>query len=232
MDQKERIGNFEEGIRAALKGFQADLWTALPGIAQVNPNTGLCFDPAKMTVAVQPTIKAYVLSSKGVQTWVALPLLIDVPVVFPCAGGFALTLPIQPGDEVLVIFASRCMDAWWQNGGVGIQAELRMHDKSDGFAIPGVRSKPNVLPNVSMATAQLRNLAGTAYIELEAGGVVNIVAPGGVNITGALNVDGDVDVTGTVDATEEGTFNGGHTVSAHKHGGVQTGSGTTGTPTG
>jgi phage baseplate assembly protein gpV len=41
-----------------------------------------------------------------------------------------------------------------------------------------------------------------------------------------------VQVNGTVTATGEGTFNGGHTVSQHKHGGVQTGGGSTGTPTG
>ncbi len=59
-----------------------------------------------------------------------------------------------------------------------------------------------------------------------AGHVVNIVAPGGVNI------NGNVSVTGTVTASAEVTANGGHTVSAHKHGGVQTGSGQTATPTG
>jgi hypothetical protein len=243
MDQRERTGNLEESLRAAINGFLVNLWTALPGIV-------VSFDAVKMTCVVQPAIKAYVRGSDGTQTWKQLPQLLDVPVVFPCAGGFAFTLPIVAGDEVLVIFASRCMDAWWQNGGVQVQAEFRLHDLSDGFAIPGPQSQPKTLPAISTTNAQLRTRAGTAYIELTPAGVVNIVAPGGVNITGNLNVDGntellggidldggvdiggDLTVEGQVTATGEGTFNGGHTVSAHKHGGVQPGSGTTALPTG
>jgi Phage protein Gp138 N-terminal domain/GpV Apex motif len=219
MDQRERIGNYQEGLRTAIEGAIANLWTALPGIVQ-------SFNPTQMTVVVRPTVQGLVLLPKATKkTWVNLPLLLDCPVVFPCAGGFALTLPIQAGDEVLVIFASRCIDAWWQQGGVQVQAELRMHDLSDGFAIPGPRSVPNALANISTNSAQIRNLAGTEYIELAAGGIVNIVAPGGVNI------NGDVSVTGKVSATKNGTFNG-IDMDTHVHTGVQTGSGTTGPPTG
>ena len=65
-----------------------------------------------------------------------------MPVVFPGGGGFALTFPVAAGDECLVVFASRCIDAWWQSGGVGEPMEPRMHDLSDGFALIGVRSQP------------------------------------------------------------------------------------------
>lgn len=225
MEQRERIGDYQEGIRSAIEGFLVNVWTALPGIVQ-------SFDPGKMTLVVQPAIRAAVRDSKGKQTWVELPLLLDVPVVFPAGGGFCLTLPIQQGDEVLVVFASRCMDAWWQSGGIQNQIEFRLHDLSDGFAIPGPRSVPNAFSGISTNTAQLRNLDGSAYIELAAGGVVNIVAPGGVNINGATAITGDVAVTGKIDATKEITAKGTHTVSAHIHGGVQSGGSNTAPPTG
>lgn len=219
IDQRERAGNFEESIRAAIKGFLSSVWTALPGTVQ-------SIDLQKCTCTVQPTIKAFVRQQDGTQVWVQLPILQDVPILFPCVGSFALTLPIAVGDEVLVVFASRCIDAWWQQGGIQIQAELRMHDLSDGFAIPGPRSVPNVLQNISPNTAQLRSADGSTYVEIAQGQVVNIVAPGG------LNIQANVNVTGTLNATEEITANGGHTVSAHMHGGVQTGGGETGPPTG
>lgn len=200
---------------------------------------------AKMTVQVQPTIMAYVRAQDGTQSWVKLPQLLDVPIVFPCAGGFAFTLPIAIGDEVLVVFASRCIDAWWQSGSKdangnplpSVQAELRMHDLSDGFAIPGPQSIPNVLPNISATTCQMRKRDGSAYVELTADGKVNIVAPGGFKVTGVAEVtgkitaDAGVDVTGTVQATVEVLANG-HHLTSHIHGGVQTGGGTTGTPIG
>lgn len=219
MDQRERSNNFEESVRAMVNGFLSEVWTALPGIVQ-------SFDATKMTVVVQPTIQAYVRNSDGTQSWTQIKNFVDVPVVFPCAGGFALTLPIAAGDEVLVIFASRCIDQWWQSGDSSIQAVLRMHDIGDGFAIPGPQSVPRVLSSVSTQNAQLRTRDGSCYIEITPSGVVNIVAPGGVNITG------DVNITGSVVATEEGTFNGGHTVSEHVHGGVQPGGADTDTPTG
>lgn len=219
MDQRERINDPEETMRVAIEGYLAVLWTAVPAIIK-------SFNAADCTCSAQPSIKAKQTLKDGTVTWIKLPVLIKVPVVFPQGGGFAVTFPVAIGDEALVVFASRCIDAWWQSGGVQNQIELRMHDLSDGFAIVGPRSVPRALANVSTTTAQLRNLDGTCYVELAPGGHVNIVAPGGLSVNGALNV------TGAVVASGEGTFNGGHTVSAHKHPGVTTGAGITGTPTG
>ena len=41
---------------------------------------------------------------------VALPLLVDVPVVFPRGGGVTLTLPVVPAMSAFVVFADRCID--------------------------------------------------------------------------------------------------------------------------
>jgi len=54
---------------------------------------------------------------------------------------------------------------------------MRMHDLSDGFAIVGPRSQPRKLSAVSTNTVQLRNDAGTEYVELNGSGVISIVAP-------------------------------------------------------
>lgn len=115
-------------------------------------------------------------------------MLVDVPIVIPRAGGYALTLPIQAGDECLVVFGDMCMDGWWQSGGVQNQVECRRHDLSDGFAIIGVWSQPRVIPGYSTGSAQLRNDAGSAYVEL-AGDTINIVG-GTVNIkAGRVNIN-------------------------------------------
>lgn len=231
MEQTERIGDREHGLRLAIQGMLAEAWTAMPGII-------VSFNAEQCTAVVQMAIKMSIMDPKGNTKWEDIKPLLDVPVCFPCGGGFAVTFPIKPGDEVLVVFASRCIDAWWQQGEVQRQSEFRMHDLSDGFAIPGPRSIPNVLENISTTTTQIRNGDGSAFIELAPGGVVNIKAPGGVNINGAVNitgnvaVDGDQSIDGELTVTGEGTFNGGHTVSAHLHGGVQSGGSTTDPPTG
>lgn len=202
MDRSERIADLEESLRKAIKGEMTDLWTALPGIVKAVGDG---------TVDVQPAIQGQWLDpSKGQWQNVNLPLLLDCPVVFPSAGGITLTLPIQEGDEVLVVFSSRCIDNHWQSGGVQPQAEIRMHDLSDGFALPGYRSKPRKLANVSSSTAQLRNDAGTAYVELDASGagVINMVAPGGVNITGDLSVSGVIAGLNSKNQAAAATING------------------------
>lgn len=234
MDRRERINDEEETLRMALDSQQAKMWTALPAIV-VDVN----FE--KMTLSAQPAIRGEQSMPDGSSTKVNLPLLVDVPIQFPNAGGFALTLPIAAGDEVLIVFASRCIDGWWQSGGVQNAIEFRMHDLSDGFAIVGISSVPNVIPNISTTNAQIRTKSGNTYVELTPDGKINLVAPSSVAITspsvtmsGTLAVTGAItsqssvtapQITGTTEVTF-GTING----TTHVHSGVQTGTSNTGAP--
>lgn len=148
-------------LLAAFEGLQASLWTSVPGIIQA-------FDPAAMTCTVQPSIMVKIQKADYSEEWVKLPLLIHVPVVFPNAGGCHITFPVKKGDEVLVVFASRCIDAWWQSGGdENQQVEFRMHDLSDGFALPGPRSQPRVISTVSTTEMQIRSDDGQAIIAID-----------------------------------------------------------------
>lgn len=171
----------------------------VPGIVQA-------YDAAQQTVTVQVAIRE-LFNNDGVEEWTEVPLLLDVPIVFPRAGGYVLTLPITQGDEVLVCFGDSCIDAWWQNGGVQNQIDIRRHDLSDAFAIPGPWSQPRRVSNYSTNSCQLRNEAGTAYIELS-GSTINIVGSA-VNISGTTTIQG-------------------RSWLGHKHSGVQTGGGNTG----
>lgn len=158
-----------------------DLRVAVPGIIE-------SFNASEQTVSVRPAICEKICDEDGNEEWLQLPLLVDVPIVIPRAGGYALTLPIAPGDECLVVFGDACMDAWWQSGGVQNQIDCRRHDLSDGFAIIGVWSQPRVLPAYSTGSARLTNDAGSAYVEI-AGSTINIVG-GTVNIkAGTVNIN-------------------------------------------
>lgn len=213
MDQREYIGDPIETLRAMLDGWQSMIYTILPGIID-------SYDPSDNTCSVIPAIRAKYTNKAGVTQSQAPPKLIKCPVIFPASKSFLLTLPIAKDDEVLIVWAQRCIDAWWQQGGLQDPMEFRLHDASDGFVLPGIFSKPNVPSNIDTTNACLRSFDNSAYIQLTPDGKINMKAPGGVHVDGTLT------------ATGEGTFNGSHTVSAHKHGGVQTGSGQTGTPTG
>lgn len=169
MDARERLDDPEETVRSALDARLAGLWTALPGIVQ-------SFDAATQTVSVQPAIQAARILTDGTRETVTLPLLVDVPVVFPGGGGLVLTMPVAAGDEALVVFSARCIDAWWQSGGVQPAMEARLHDLSDGFALIGPRAKANALSGVSTTAAQWRTVDGASFVELTAAGALRFEA--------------------------------------------------------
>lgn len=232
MNRLERIDDKEATMRAVLLGWQAGLYTAMPAIID-------SFDPAAETCAAVVTVQARVTDRNGVESWVTLPKLVDVPVVFPGGGGYTLTFPVEQGDEALIVFASRCIDNWWVSGEVQTQADLRMHDLSDGFAFIGPRSRPRALtPGVKTSGAQLRSDDGATYIELADGNLVNIKAPGGIDLNG-VKIDASGNVTGPAGSTIKApTLNGttqvifaGKNATTHTHNNVQPGAGVSGGPT-
>ena len=216
-----------------MQGMQSSLWTALPGIIN-------SFNPVKRTCEVQPTLMARVRDAKGEFKWVQLPMLVDCPVIFPSGGGFTLTFPLAKGDECLVIFASRCIDSWWQSGGIAVQAELRMHDLSDGFVMPGPRSVPNVEPAISASDVQLRSDDGSAYISIDASKNIHLVtpvqvtiqAPGGLAINANTTITGTLNTSGEITAPDVALTTGPlPSIAIHRHGGVSGGGSSTSPPT-
>lgn len=190
MDNRERLNDPEESMRTALDGKQAEMWTALPGVI-------VSFNAAACTAQVQPTIQGSTQNEQGDSAAVNLPVLPDVPVIFPRGGNFILSFPIKEGDEVLVVFASRCIDSWWQSGGVQQPAEDRMHDLSDGFAIPGPFSQATAISDISTEATQLRTLDGQTFIELsdtgvkmQTSGAMLQVEGGNVSVMGNLSING------------------------------------------
>lgn len=220
-DPRQYLNDNEEGMRLAFEGQQSDIWTAMPGIVQSVNLTA-------MTCVVQLAIQGRYQGQDGSNQYINIAPLQDCPICFPSAGGFTITLPIKAGDEVLVIFASRCIDAWWQSGGYLNQAlEIRMHDLSDGFVIPGPRSQKRLVAAISSTDLQIRNDAGTTYISITADGKIKLVSASEIDITGNLKVTGAITATGEVTAGF-GTSN--IDLTGHKHTGVTTGGGTSGGP--
>lgn len=218
-DRRELLDDPEESQRLAQEGQQAKLWTAMPGIV-------VSVDLAAQTVSVQPAIRGSVSLENGTTQSVDLPLLVDVPIVFPRAGGFAITFPVATGDECLVVFGARCIDAWWQSGGVQQPLESRMHDLSDGFAILGPTSQPKKLADVQNDGVELRTESRDTYIKLTPG---TIFIQGDIVHTGNTTQTGDQTTSGTVVGTTD-VAGGGISVKAHTHSGVTSGPSNTGAP--
>lgn len=193
LTQRERQNDGEEALRTMMDSHAAQMWTALPGII-----TG--FDPVAVTCSVQPAIKGVVTGSGGKQQQVDLPLLVDVPVVFMRAGDFVLTFPVRAGDACLVVFASRCIDGWWQQGDVAAPLSPRMHDLSDGFALIGPFSSAGLTPAVNIEDVQLRLLDGKAFVAIKPDQTIEAVNE---KASVTLTPDGSVQSVGAKSVTAD-----------------------------
>ncbi|MEP8723501.1 Gp138 family membrane-puncturing spike protein, partial [Enterobacter kobei] len=160
-----------------------------------------------------PAIRSVETDNDGNRVTKNYPLLVDVPVIFPRGGGCTLTFPVKAGDECLVIFADRCIDFWWQNGGVQEPVDDRVHDLSDAFCIVGPQSQAQKISGISTSAVELRSDDGGTKLSLNpSSGAIAGTAPGGFNLNGLkILPDGRLQL---VD---------GSIVDKHTHGGVESG---------
>ncbi|HGO4968707.1 Gp138 family membrane-puncturing spike protein [Klebsiella pneumoniae] len=243
-----QLGSKEQADAQLAQSIMSAMRVSMPGIIQ-------SFDPDAVTAVVQPAIKGAEQDESGAEVSVNLPLLVDVPVVFPRGGGCTLTFPVKAGDECLVIFADRCIDFWWQSGGIQEPVDERMHDLSDAFCIVGPQSQAKKIGGISTTAAQLRTDDGSAFIEVAAGhdvtvktsGKLTASADGGTEITSPeIILNGNVTINGNLSqgmgesggsATMHGPVTvtndvtaGGKSLMTHTHGGVEHGNDSTGEP--
>lgn len=169
-----------------------ELRVAIPGIIQ-------SFDATKQTATVQIAIKEKLKVGLIVKD-VDIDVLRDVPICTMRAGAFAVTIPVQAGDECLLIFGDACIDGWWQSGGMQTQMDRRRHDLSDAFAIVGIWNQKRVLQNYSTNALQIRTEDGTVLVELQ-NDTINITAPTvNVNASDTVTIQGsnEINVEGGV----------------------------------
>ena len=170
--------------KSILRQALVDLRVSIPGIIE-------SFDPSTQLASVTVAIHERVRTPNGpVDTQIATINM--VPVVLPRAGGFTLTLPITKGDECLLVFADMCIDLWWDRGGVQNQFEVRRHDLTDCFCIPGPWSKPRKLTAYSASSAQLRSDDGTVVVDVSSD-QITLTAP-----TVKINATDEIDLTAPV----------------------------------
>ncbi|WP_314143292.1 Gp138 family membrane-puncturing spike protein [Buttiauxella noackiae] len=245
VSNQTRSGDLAETLQSERETTKNQIRVAMPGIVQ-------SFDPSTVTAVVQPAIRYVENDNDGNRVTQNYPLLVDVPVVFPRGGGCTLTFPVKDGDECLVIFSDRCIDFWWQSGGVQEPVDDRLHDLSDAFCIVGPQSQAKKIGSISTGATQLRSDDGSTYFELNpTTQKIKIVAPGGLDVVapladfsekvtinglltwmggmvGSLASGTAAKITGAIEFFGTLKSNGKSIDDTHTHKGVQTGSGNSG----
>lgn len=200
----------------------------------------ISWDGEKQTIVAQPLIREKIIDRMtGDIKWIALPQLVDVPVCFPQFGNFILTMPPTPGDEVMVVFTDMAFDSWWTRGGIQNWIDRRRHDLSDGIALIGINSLPNLIQDFADDAAELRTQDGMIKIRIEDEKIIlkaentlieidkdsaKITSEAITLTTGTSRIemtDTSIDITGTLKIN-------GQNYALHTHSGVTTGPGASG----
>jgi hypothetical protein len=111
----------------------------LVGVRVALPARVTSYDAKRQCVDAAPEIgQAYFEGGERIPE--DLPIVTDVPVMFPGSGSFRVTFPIAVGDIVLLVFASSSIARWKVTGKGGDPGDDRHHRLSDAIAIPGLIS--------------------------------------------------------------------------------------------
>lgn len=171
-DPRERWNDHEESLRTAIDRKMGTVWTMLPVLVTEDSEGHIC--------STKSAIKGEGEAQGKPKAVEMTPLGDTTPVHFVGGGGFTITHPVKKDDEGLMIFSSRALDGWHQDGDVQEQIIPRRHHLSDGIFIPGLRSDPRKFggngngvggraqktKKPSTDTLQIRTDSGDYYIEL------------------------------------------------------------------
>lgn len=192
-------------------------------------------------VDVQPLIQQ--MDSAG--NVMALPVLYGLPYLRWQGGASAVILDPAVGDIGLVCFADRDVSAVIASGKQSAPGSNRRFSLADGFYMGAtLNAEPTqylqfdpdsgiTLNSPKTITEEIGTDSNAARVVMNSSGIV--LSFGGNSITinsSGIAISGPVTGDNTATFDKEGTFNGGHTVSAHVHPGVQSGSSNTAQPTG
>lgn len=164
----------------------------------------VAFDPAKMTVDVQPLSK-HLQNGK----YESQPPILGVPVACTRCGGFIFRPWLKAGDTGVVVYLDHDMDSTVSGGKEAQPLTERNHSTTDAIFIGAI-----VAGGFSVSGLPANSLTLAA----EDGSVYLSVSASGVSIKGNLTVSGKITASG--DVLAENNISGAH----HTHPGCSGGS--------
>lgn len=118
-------------VSGAVDATLGKIHTSMPGKV-------VSYDSLAQTANVQPMCKRQLFTADGEKFYESLPLLANVPVCFPRGGGYVVTVPIQAGDTVVLVFSEAGLAEFLETGSESEPWDTRRHHISNAIAIPSI----------------------------------------------------------------------------------------------
>lgn len=157
------------------------------------------FDPARMTVNLQPLSKAL---DGGVYR--TQPPILNVPVALVRGGGLVFRPWYQAGDVGVVVYLDHDIDRIAEAGQECQPNTERNHGSEDAVFIGAFAPASNPVTGLPESSLVMGTEGGSVYIAISAGGIA---------IKGDITLEGNMTATGDVKAS-------GKSLATHTHTGV------------
>jgi hypothetical protein len=195
------------------------------------------YDYTKQRAKVQPALNQTYNDGEEI----VLPIIHNVPVIHPAAGGASITFPVNVGDNVLLVFSERSLEEWLNVGDKVTPDDPRQNNLTDAVAHLGLNPFSTTSPAANNTDLLIKY--DGSEVKLKPSGIIDINATEANITTPNLNITGDVDITGdvtisgkvtaaNVEATAElkgaTALIGGKDFATHTHSGVTSGPSNTG----
>lgn len=131
----------------------------LRGVNTAIPAEIVSYDYTQQRADVKPLLNR---KYKGEEEGTPLPIITNVPVIFPRGGNFSMHWPLNAGDTILLVFSERSLDEWVYEGGQVTPNDPRMFNLSDAIAIPGLipfsegTAEDNTNFNLTIGSSRMR----------------------------------------------------------------------------
>jgi len=117
-------------IHRTFEALLSEMNTCIPGVI-------VSYDYKTRKASVKPQIQK---KFRDGSPSLALPVIVNVPVVFPGSSKVGIHFPLKKDDSVLIVFSQRSIDKWLSDGLDSDPGDFRKFDLSDAIAIPGLNS--------------------------------------------------------------------------------------------
>ena len=144
------------------------------------------------------------------------PLISGVPVNFINGANFSIQVPVESGDDCIVLFCDTDLDNWVQGKGSYPGFSQDLHGLNGAVALVGLTNLNNKVSDYITDGVRIKYKGST--IELKDSG---IIINGDVTVNGTIKASGEITGTGTL-----GEIN----LTTHTHSGVKAGTDKSGTP--
>ncbi|MGL4525271.1 MAG: Gp138 family membrane-puncturing spike protein, partial [Spirochaetia bacterium] len=137
------------------------------------------FDPADQTATIQIAIEAYVSNADSMYNKMEYSNVTRVPVHFPQCGKYAITFPIEVGDDCLAMFTQKGFEHWLYEAkleaglnpiGMPTVNHMRAFSKNDAMVFVGFNPIPKAIEDFSPTNLEIRSKSMDQFISIRPNG--------------------------------------------------------------